>query len=188
MNPSTRFGNQVFSSRKFSSSAAAGFGVSGASVTTGVAAASGSTWFTARQPAYVAAAAITMIAMSSPERPVFAGATGFAPVKSIVEDAFHRGLQRPMWWYWGVRTHADLYMADLAERWQHEHPNFHFVPVLSDLAADDPWPGRRGFVHEAMPADFPDMRDYALYPFGPVGMIAAAVPPLLEPALVQSFC
>ena len=50
------------------------------------------------------------------ERPILfvAGATGFAPVKSIVEDAFHRGLHRPMWLYWGVRRRQDLYLADLA--------------------------------------------------------------------------
>src|SRR5690606_14232719 len=46
-----------------------------------------------------------------------AGATGFAPVKSILEDAFHRGIQRPLHLYWGVRERGDLYMIDLAERW-----------------------------------------------------------------------
>lgn len=123
-------------------------------------------------------------------RPILfiAGATGFAPVKSILEDAFHRDLQRPMWLYWGVRTHADLYMADLAEQWQREHPNFHFVPVLSELAADDPWPGRRGFVHEAMLADFPDMREYSLYACGSVGMVEAAVPAFIEHGLDESYC
>lgn len=36
------------------------------------------------------------------------GATGFAPVKSIVEDAFHRGIKRPMRLYWGARKREDL--------------------------------------------------------------------------------
>ena len=36
-----------------------------------------------------------------------------------------------MWLYWGVRRRQDLYLANLAERWQREHDNFHFVPVLS---------------------------------------------------------
>ena len=36
----------------------------------------------------------------------------------------------------------DLYMADLAERWQREHDNFHFVPVLSDAEPADAWTGR----------------------------------------------
>jgi CDP-4-dehydro-6-deoxyglucose reductase len=68
------------------------------------------------------------------DRPILflAGATGFAPIKSIVEDAMARGIQRPMWLYWGVRERKDLYMAELAEHWANEHANFHFVPVLSD--------------------------------------------------------
>jgi CDP-4-dehydro-6-deoxyglucose reductase len=39
------------------------------------------------------------------ERPIVfvAGATGFAPVKSMVEDAFQRGLKRQIHLYWGVR-------------------------------------------------------------------------------------
>ena len=49
------------------------------------------------------------------ERPILfvAGATGFAPIKSIVEDAFHRGIRRPMRLYWGVRQRSDLYLYDL---------------------------------------------------------------------------
>ncbi len=48
------------------------------------------------------------------ERPILflAGATGFAPIKSILEDAFRRGVRRPMELYWGVRTARDLYLLD----------------------------------------------------------------------------
>lgn len=124
------------------------------------------------------------------ERPILliAGATGFAPIKSIVEDAFHRGIRRPMWLYWGVRERKDLYMAELAERWAREHPNFHFVPVLSDLADDDPWPGRRGLVHEAMLADFPDLRGYEVYACGSVKMVEVAVPAFVKHGLDENFC
>jgi hypothetical protein len=86
-----------------------------------------------------------------------AGATGFAPIKSIVEDAFARGLTRPMWLYWGVRRRADLYARALAEQWQREHAQFHFVPVLSEPDAADLWHGRTGLVHQAILADFADL-------------------------------
>ena len=46
------------------------------------------------------------------------GATGFAPIKSIVEDAFARGIRRPMQLYWGAREARDLYALELTERWQ----------------------------------------------------------------------
>ncbi len=123
-------------------------------------------------------------------RPILfiAGATGFAPIKSIVEDAFARGIRRPMWLYWGVRERKDLYQAELAERWQREHDHFHFVPVLSDVPADDSWPGRRGLVHQAMLEDFPDMTGYELYACGSVRMIEAAVPAFVAQGLDENFC
>jgi len=117
-----------------------------------------------------------------------AGATGFAPVKSIIEDAFHTGLRRPMWLYWGVRNRGGLYLAALAERWQRDHANFHFVPVLSQSDPADDWHGRQGLVHEAMLADFPDMRGYEIYVCGSVRMVEAAVPAFMDHGLDTELC
>lgn len=124
------------------------------------------------------------------ERPILfvAGATGFAPVKSIVEDAFRRGVKRPMTLYWGVRSAPDLYLRELAEGWAREHPNFRFVPVLSDVPETDPWPGRRGLVHEAILADHQDLSGFELYACGSVQMINTAVPAFMEQGLPEDFC
>jgi NAD(P)H-flavin reductase/quinol-cytochrome oxidoreductase complex cytochrome b subunit len=124
------------------------------------------------------------------DRPILfiAGATGFAPIKSIVEDAFRRGIRRPMWLYWGVREHKDLYMADLAERWQREYPNFRFVPVLSDAGDDAEWNGRRGLVHEVLLADHPDLAGFEVYACGSTRMVEAAVPDFLTHGLAEQFC
>jgi len=121
-------------------------------------------------------------------RPILfvAGATGFAPIKSIVEDAFARGIARPMQLYWGTRTRASLYLVDLIERWQREHPNFRFTPVLSE--PDAAWTGRRGLVHEAMLADHPDLAGYEVYACGSVRMIEAAVPDFLAHGLIETAC
>ena len=117
-----------------------------------------------------------------------AGATGFAPVKSIVEDAFRRGVQRPMWLYWGVRRRADLYLAALAEGWQREHPNFHFVPVLSAAEPQDAWSGRTGLVHEAILADFPRLDGQEVYVCGSIRMVEAAVPAFIASGLAENAC
>jgi NAD(P)H-flavin reductase/ferredoxin len=117
-----------------------------------------------------------------------AGATGFAPVKSIVEDAFARGLQRPMSLYWGARRRADLYMAELCERWQREHDNFVFVPVLSEPLPGDAWTGRTGLVHEALLADFPDMKGHELYVCGSVRMVEAAIPAFVAHGADEDVC
>jgi NAD(P)H-flavin reductase len=128
--------------------------------------------------------------LADSERPILfvAGATGFAPVKSILEDAFRRGVQRPMQLYWGVRTKGDLYLLDLIERWQREHPNFRFVPVLSQADDDASWSGRRGLVHQAMLEDHPVLQGYEVYACGSVRMVEAAVPDFLEHGLEEQFC
>jgi len=124
------------------------------------------------------------------ERPILfvAGATGFAPIKSIVEDAFHKGIHRPMRLYWGVRHRDDLYQIELAERWQREHDHFSVVPVLSDGAPGDGWSGRRGLVHEAMLEDFPDLSGHEVYACGSVKMVETAIPAFLAQGLGESFC
>jgi NAD(P)H-flavin reductase/ferredoxin len=123
-------------------------------------------------------------------RPILliAAATGFAPVKSIVEDALHRGVRRPMHLYWGVRRPQDLYMRDLAERWQREHPGFRFVPVVSEPHPEDGWSGRTGLVHEAILADFPQLEGHEVYVCGSVRMVDAAVAAFLASGLDEQAC
>lgn len=122
------------------------------------------------------------------EKPILfvAGATGFAPVKSIVEDAFHRGIRRPMHLYWGVRERDDLYMLDLAERWQRDHANFRVTAVVSGSA--EGWSGRKGLVHQAMLADVPNLGGHEVYVCGSMQMVEAAIPAFLSQGLDRGAC
>jgi NAD(P)H-flavin reductase/quinol-cytochrome oxidoreductase complex cytochrome b subunit len=117
-----------------------------------------------------------------------AGATGFAPVKSMLEYAFRVGLERQMILYWGVRRPTDLYMAQLPERWAREHANFRFVPVLSEPRPEDGWRGRTGLVHEAILQDFPDLSGFEIYTCGSVKMVEAARPAFLAQGLGADAC
>ena len=99
-----------------------------------------------------------------------AGGTGFAPIKALIEHAFHHEVDRPMVLYWGVRSLKDLYMPELAERWQQEHPNFTYIPVLSDPLPEDRWQGRTGLVHQAVLDDFADLSGYQVYACGAPAM------------------
>lgn len=124
------------------------------------------------------------------DRPIIfvAGATGFAPIKSIVENAFQRGIQRTMLLYWGVRRRKDLYLLELAEQWEREHTNFRVVPVLSEAESEDCWQGRTGLVHEAILHDFPDLTGYEVYVCGSVKMVETAFPAFLSQGLGEDFC
>ncbi|MFL6574837.1 MAG: cytochrome b N-terminal domain-containing protein [Burkholderiales bacterium] len=117
-----------------------------------------------------------------------AGSTGFAPVKSMLEYAFSRGVKRRMILYWGVRRPADLYLAALPEKWAREHANFSFVPVISHPAPEDAWHGRTGLVHEAILADFGDLSGYQVYACGSAAMVEAAHPAFKAKGLGQDDC
>ncbi|MDP2056577.1 MAG: FAD-binding oxidoreductase, partial [Thiobacillus sp.] len=103
-----------------------------------------------------------------------AGGTGFAPVKGMLEHAFAAHMDREMVLYWGVRSLKDLYMAELPQQWVAEHPNFSFIPVLSNPEQGDPWQGRTGFVHEAVMADFANLSGYQVYACGTPIMVDRA--------------
>lgn len=107
-----------------------------------------------------------------------ASGTGFAPIKSILEHVFYqdrsRNHKRKMTLYWGARTKADLYLADLAESWHHQHDNFTFIPVLSEPLPADHWKGRTGLVHEAVMQDFNDLEKHQVYACGALAMVKAA--------------
>lgn len=103
-----------------------------------------------------------------------AGGTGFAPIKSILAHAFHHQVDRQMVLYWGAKDLAGLYQPAVPAEWQQAHKNFGFIPVLSEPAASDNWPGRKGFVHEAVLADFADLSGYEVYACGAPVMVAAA--------------
>jgi CDP-4-dehydro-6-deoxyglucose reductase len=102
-----------------------------------------------------------------------AGGTGFAPIKSIIEDMAQRDIRRPVHFYWGSRDLAGLYQHELAQAWARELPDFCYVPVISDAQPED-WDGRTGFVHEAVMADHPDLSGFDVYACGAPAMIDAA--------------
>jgi CDP-4-dehydro-6-deoxyglucose reductase len=114
----------------------------------------------------------TFILREQSDRPIIfaGGGTGFAPIKGMIQHAFHTGIERPMHLYWGVRSRRDLY-SELPERWADEHGNFTYTPVLSEPDGD--WEGRAGFVHEAVIADNPDMSGFDVYLSGPPVMVEA---------------
>jgi len=117
-----------------------------------------------------------------------AGSTGFAPVKSMLEYAFSRGMRRRMLLYWGTKNLKDMYLAELPRQWQREHDNFSFVPVLSEPMPEDGWQGRTGLVHEAILADFPSLAGHQVYACGSTAMVEAAHPAFRARGLAQDDC
>jgi CDP-4-dehydro-6-deoxyglucose reductase, E3 len=108
-------------------------------------------------------------------RPIvlMAGGTGFAPIKAMLEHAFAKEIARPMHLYWGVRALRDLYLHELPLAWAAQHSHVTYTPVLSDPLPEDQWSGRRGWVHEAVAQDYPDLSGHDVYASGPPAMVNA---------------
>lgn len=108
------------------------------------------------------------------DRPVIfvASGTGFAPVKSIIEDHLKRGGKRSVHLYWGARGQGDIYLPELPEKWASDPGRVSFTPVLSHPAED--WTGRTGLVHRAVLEDYANLSDHEVYACGSPAMTSAA--------------
>ncbi len=106
-------------------------------------------------------------------RPVvfIAGGTGFAPFKSVIEQALYEGDPRPMHLYWGAQSPDDLYLAELPQTWASDRTQLQYTPVISGDGND--WHGRRGLVHEAVMQDYPDLSGHEVFIGGSELMVMA---------------
>ncbi len=122
------------------------------------------------------------------DRPIIliGGGTGYAPLKGMLEHAFHIGMDRPIHLYCGVRSLRDLYMHRQASAWEQQHDNLQYTPVLSEPAPEDDWQGKTGFVHQAVIDDHPDLSGYDVYMSGPPPMIKAGMDLFYEHGLPET--
>ncbi len=110
-----------------------------------------------------------------------AGSTGFAPLRSIVEDMLAKDIRRDMTLYWGARQRSGLY-SELPQRWANENPHFKYVPVISDTAE----PGiRHNLVHKAVLEDHPSLAGFEVYACGVPVMVQAAKAEFLAAGLPE---
>ncbi len=101
------------------------------------------------------------------------GGTGFAPVKSLLDDMVKKRVQRPVTLVWGGRDRHGIYLASSVERWRKLLPGFRFIPVLEDAADAATLEGFHGRVDEAVRHHFPDLEGHEVYCCGSPGMVTA---------------
>jgi len=102
-----------------------------------------------------------------------AGGTGFAPVKSILDDMLKRRVKRPATLVWGAREANGLYLRPAVERWQKQWPDFRFIAALSDTPADAAGAAFAGRVDQALRTACPDLAGHVVYCCGSPPMVAA---------------
>jgi propane monooxygenase reductase subunit len=109
------------------------------------------------------------------------GGSGMSPLWSILQDHVASGEHRPVRFFYGARTKADLFYLDEFARLEAALPDFKFIPALSHAEDGDSWTGERGFIHEVLARQ---LRAEGLdgemdaYSCGPPPMIDAVLPVL----------
>jgi len=106
------------------------------------------------------------------------GGVGMAPLRAMIHAELQQGTARPMRYYYGARTLADLFYVEEFEHLAAMHGNFAWAPALSDPMPGDRWTGQTGFIHEALRrgmAGHPAPEECEYYLCGPPVMISAVI-------------
>lgn len=109
---------------------------------------------------------------------LMATGTGFAPVKSIIENCIKTGRERALHVYWGARSMDDIYGRDLVAEWTKAHSWIKFTPVISRPSTE--WDGRTGYIQEAVREDFPDLSGFEVYACGSPAMVESSKQTFLD--------
>jgi CDP-4-dehydro-6-deoxyglucose reductase len=121
-----------------------------------------------------------------PERPIImmGGGTGFAPLKSMIEDLLAMNDMRSIHLFWGARNQGELYQESLPKHWLETHSHIQYTSALSDSAPAQS--AFSGFVHEAVAEAYPDLSAHDVYMSGPPAMIDAAKSVFLNNGLPEN--
>ena len=115
-----------------------------------------------------------------------AGGSGLSSPSSMILDLLEEGFALPITLIYGQRQRDELYYHDEFVALAAQHPNFRYVPTLSDEPAGSSWAGFRGFVHEAAKTAFDnDFRGHKAYLCGPPLMIDACITALMQGRLFE---
>lgn len=116
------------------------------------------------------------------EKPIIfiAGGTGFAPIKSIIEDMIANKNKRKIYLYRGVRSGKDFYMNELVNDWIKKLEGLTYIPVVEDGLSED---ARSGYVHHAVLEDFKNLNDIQVYCCGAPGLVENAFKDLTKSGL-----
>ena len=116
------------------------------------------------------------------EKPIIfiAGGTGFAPIKSIIEDMIANKNKRKIYLYRGVRSEKDFYMNELVNDWIKKLEGLTYIPVVEDGLSED---ARSGYVHHAVLEDFKNLNDIQVYCCGAPGLVENAFKDLTKSGL-----
>ncbi len=116
----------------------------------------------------------------------FAGGSGLSSPRSMILDLLGAGSTLPITLVYGQRSQDELYYDAEFRALAAQHPNFSYVPALSDAAQGDSWQGAQGYVHDVAKAHFAgNFSGNKAYLCGPPVMIEACISALMQGRLYE---
>ncbi len=106
------------------------------------------------------------------------GGAGMAPLRSLIQTELSKETPRECVFFYGARFENELCYRDELEA----HSGLSYTPVLSEVEAQDNWPGRTGYVHEVALEwlKTQELESLDVYVCGPPPMLAATLKALAE--------
>ena len=117
---------------------------------------------------------------------LLAGGTGYAPMKSLLDELLANKNIEHVNLYWGATSSSELYEHDELTNLQSEHPKFHYHGCVSGSSTESNWEGFTGFVHEKVLEDFHDLANTEVLACGPKEMTEAAKQSFFEKGLKEA--
>jgi phenol hydroxylase P5 protein len=115
-----------------------------------------------------------------------AGGSGLSSPRSMILDLLEHGCTLPITLVYRQRSREELYHHEQFQALAQRHPNFSYVPVLSNEPEGSGWAGARGFVHDAARAHFGgSFAGLKAYLCGPPPMIEACIGTLMQGRLFE---
>ncbi|QOT80777.1 NADH:ubiquinone reductase (Na(+)-transporting) subunit F [Cupriavidus basilensis] len=119
-----------------------------------------------------------------------AGGSGLSSPRAMILDMLAAGETLPITLVQGARNRTELYYDEAFRALAGAHPNFRYVPALSDEPADSGWDGARGYVHDVLHGLYAngataDFRGHKAYLCGPPPMIEACIRTLMQGRLFE---
>lgn len=103
-----------------------------------------------------------------------AGGSGVTPFRGFVREATRRGLATRITILYSVRTPNDIIFHQEFRQLEQDNPHFKFLVTCTRLAAEDPWPGRRGRIEAAwVRQHIGELHHTVFYACGPNALVDA---------------
>lgn len=115
-----------------------------------------------------------------------AGGSGLSSPRSMILDLLETGCAQPITLVYGQRNAVELYSDAEFRALAAKHPQFTYVPALSEAGPGDGASVAAGFVHEVAKAHFGnDFSGHKAYLCGPPAMIDACLTTLMQGRLFE---